>query len=279
MKRILSLFIINIFYFSPGNQDGKSPGEFVQMSPRTLQVPVLCYHNVLSSAKGHQPAYTISARVLEQHLQMLSDSGFHTILPNDLYEFFKSGKPLPSRPVMLTFDDAHEEHASIVAPLLLKFHFNAVFFVMTVVINKPRYLSSIQLKSLADSGHIIGCHTFDHPDIRKLNDKQWNNEVVNPKMSLEKIIKKPVEYFGYPYGAWNKTAIQQLKRNKFKAAFQLAGPVDESEPLYTIRRMLVAGTWSTEALYREIQAWKGDIFPCPISAGLKQISPVVAGLS
>ena len=36
---------------------------------------------------------------------MLADSGYHTILPDQLYDYLTKGTPLPSKPIMLTFDD------------------------------------------------------------------------------------------------------------------------------------------------------------------------------
>lgn len=64
--------------------------------------------------------------------------------------------------------------------------------------------------------------------------------------------RKPVEYFAYPYGVWNETAVSELKNRGIKAAFQLIGKKSQKEPLYTIKRLLVSGTWSGKELQKQM---------------------------
>ncbi|HWJ02359.1 MAG TPA: polysaccharide deacetylase family protein, partial [Verrucomicrobiae bacterium] len=77
---------------------------------------------------------------------------------------------------------------------------------------------------------------------------------VETKKKLEEITGKPVDYFAYPFGAWNKAAIPQLKKAGYKAAFQLTEKRDTTEPLYTIRRMLASGTYEAPALQKWMRA-------------------------
>ena len=50
--------------------------------------------------------------------------------------------------------------------------------------------------------------------------------------------KKP-QYFAYPYGLWNTTAIDSLKARGYKLAFILNTKKDESNPLFTVRRVTI----------------------------------------
>ena len=54
---------------------------------------------------------------------------------------------------MLTFDDTDEEQYSIGAAEMNKYDFKGVYFVMTISINRPRYMSNDQLKTLSENGH------------------------------------------------------------------------------------------------------------------------------
>lgn len=221
---------------------------------RQKQIPVLCYHHIKASIEGHTFAYTISTGQFRTHLKMLADSGFHTILPNQLYNYLTAGVSLPEKPIMITFDDTNEEHFSTAAPLLESFGFKGVFFIMTIPIGKQGYMTSRQIKQLADDGHAIENHSRDHPDMRKLPAADWNIQINQTKQELEQIIGKPVLYFAYPYGAWNESAIPELKKRDIRAAFQLSDRESINEPLYTIRRLMVPGNWSAIALYKQIQA-------------------------
>lgn len=217
------------------------------------QVPVLCYHKIKANTAGKSPDYTISLDTFRAHMKMLSDSGYHTILPEQLYEYQSKVVALPSKPIIISFDDAHEEHFSLVRPVLDSAGFKGVFFTMGVTIGKQHYLTAAQLKQLTDSGHAIGCHTWDHPDLRKLTGKDWDWQVSKPKHLLEQITGKPVLSFAYPFGAWDEAAIDELRKRGIQIAFQLSNKTSEKAPNYTVRRLMVAGNWSPATLYKRMQ--------------------------
>jgi len=238
------------------------------------QVPILCYHNIKDVQGKSSPDYTLTIALFDAQIKMLADSGYHSVLPDQLYDYLTKGTALPSKPIMLTFDDSHEEHYSVAAPELEKYGFKGVFFVMTIPIGKPRYMTADQIKSLSDRGHVVGCHTWDHQNVKKLAAgnpvvaklvntakfkdagaqvaEAWNLELTKPKAKLEAIVGKPVEYFAYPFGAWDYAATNELKKGGVKAAFQLGDKIGAQAPMYTIRRILSEGNWSPAALSRMI---------------------------
>lgn len=210
------------------------------------QIPILCYHRIQDNGK---PAdYTVTTQAFKQQLQLLADSGFHSVLPDQLYAYLTKGTPLPPKPFMLTFDDTRVEHFTIAAPEMEKHGFKGVFFVMTIPIGRPNYMSADQIRELSDRGHVIGSHTWDHHNVKHLKGEDWEKQIQVPKEKLEAITGRPVEYFAYPFGVWNDTAALEIKKHSFKAAFQLTQKRSEDEPLYTIRRTLVPGSWETSKL-------------------------------
>jgi peptidoglycan/xylan/chitin deacetylase (PgdA/CDA1 family) len=239
------------------------PGLFIIMSvllfhgkaiPQKLlnkQVPILCYHNI-SKNEYKEDLLWISEARLDEQLKTLHDSGYHTILPEDLYQYMVNNGSLPSKPIMLSFDDSHEAHFSIVANVLKKYNYKAVFFVMTVCMGKKGYLTASQVKDLSDNGHTIGGHTYDHPMLTTLHGKQWEQQIDKPKQALEKITGKPVDFFAYPYGAWNNSDIPELKKRGINAAFQLLGKQSASDPLFSIRRIMVSGKLTGNKLLQDI---------------------------
>jgi peptidoglycan/xylan/chitin deacetylase (PgdA/CDA1 family) len=183
---------------------------------------------------------------------MLSDNGYHTILPDQLYDYLTKGTPLPSNPVMLTFDDTELGQYADAYPELIKYHFKAVFFIMTVSLNRPHYMSKEQVKELSDAGNVIGSHTWDHHNVKKYQGKDWEIQIDRPTRLLESITGKTIHYFAYPFGLWNEQAIPELKKRSFIAAFQLITKRDPQEPLFTIRRMIVPGYWSLATLQKSM---------------------------
>jgi len=216
------------------------------------QIPVLCYHNVKKNPDKEDLLWISEARLNDQ-FKILYDSGYHTVLPDQLYQYLTAGTALPTEPILLSFDDTHEEHFSIVAPILARYGYKGVFFTMTVCIGKKNYMTASQIKALSDSGHAIGCHTWDHPNVTTVKGKEWERQIDEPKLLLEKITGRAVNHFAYPYGAWNDTAIIELKKRGIKAAFQLTNEQSEKEPLFTIRRLMVSGSWSGAELQRHMR--------------------------
>ena len=62
---------------------------------------------------------------------MLADSGYHTILPDQLYAYLNEGAKLPSKPIMLTFDDTVLDQFTVVNPTLKKYGYKAVVYIVT----------------------------------------------------------------------------------------------------------------------------------------------------
>ncbi|HEY0053804.1 MAG TPA: polysaccharide deacetylase family protein [Pedobacter sp.] len=223
------------------------------------QVPILCYHQVRdwkSSDSQTAKDYIIPVATFKAHMKMLADSGYHSVLPDQVYNYLAYGDPLPSKPIMLTFDDTDLDQFTVAAPEMKKYGFKAVYFIMTVSIGRmgrTKYMSSDQIKKLSDAGNVIGSHTYDHKNVKKYVAEDWVTQIEKPTKRLEEITGKKIEYFAYPFGLWNKEAIPQLKKRGFKAAFILATSRDENDPLYSIRRIIASGYWSAKSLNNSIK--------------------------
>ena len=136
-------------------------------------------------------SYSVTPAAFAEQMKALSDSGFHTILPDQLYEYLVNDGVLPPKPVMITFDDTDEEQYSIGAAEMNKYGFKGVYFIMTISINRPRYMSRMQIKNLSDSGHVIAGHTWDHHMVTKYTGADWDSQLVKPQVQLKAITGKP----------------------------------------------------------------------------------------
>ncbi|MBT2561096.1 polysaccharide deacetylase family protein [Pedobacter sp. ISL-68] len=224
------------------------------------QVPILCYHQV----RNWKPTdgkvgkdYIVEIQNFKDQMKMLADSGYHTILPDQLYAYLNTGAALPSKPIMLTFDDTDLDQFTIVRPTLDKLGYKAVYFIMTVSIGKKGkfvdYMSKEQIKQLADEGNVIGSHTYDHKNFKKYAGKDWEEQLDKPTKKLEEITGKKMTEFAYPFGLWNAEGIPELKKRGFRMAYQLSTKRDEKDPLFTIRRIIASGYWSPKTLSNSIK--------------------------
>ncbi len=221
------------------------------------EVPILCYHNIRefsSTASAVMKTNTVKPADFAAQMKTLADAGYHTILPEQLYNYLAFDGSLPEKPIMITFDDTRIDQFTIGATEMKKYGFKGVFFIMTVSINRPGYMSKEEIKSLSDDGHVVAAHTWDHHMVTKYSGDDWNTQLVKPKAKLEDIIGKPVTDFAYPFGLWNTAAIPELKKSGYKMAYILSTKRDSVDPLYTIRRIIISGTSSTQGMIKSIES-------------------------
>jgi len=219
------------------------------------QVPILCYHQIRDWTATDSKAskdYIIPVSTFKSHIKMLADSGYHSVLPDQVYNYLVYGDALPKKPVMLTFDDTDLNQYTFAVPELKKYGFKAVYFIMTVSLGRPKYMTKDQVKKISDDGNLIGSHTWDHHNVKKYQDNDWVIQLDKPTKTLETITGKSIKYFAYPFGLWNKEAIPELKKRGFKAAFILSTSRDETNPLFTIRRIIASGFWTAKTLHNSM---------------------------
>lgn len=222
--RLCLLLLIPLFIAASGTSPSPEPRRDNENFPG--QIPVLCYHQVRewkNSDSRLDREFIVPPSIFNGQVKALNDSGYHSISPDELLEHLTSGKQLPPKSFMITFDDANASQYDNALPLLEQFGFKATFFIMTVVLDHRNYLTREQVKELAARGHTIGAHTWDHTNVNKLDDADWDKQLKKPKEELEQISGKPVKYFAYPFGVWNSESISHLRDYQYSAAFRLSG--------------------------------------------------------
>jgi peptidoglycan/xylan/chitin deacetylase (PgdA/CDA1 family) len=229
------------------------------------QVPVLCYHHIKDGKPTND--YTVNAETFRQQMQILADSGYHSILPDQYYDYLVYGKPLPAKPFMITYDDTDLEQFTIGKTEMDKHGFKGVYFIMTISIGRPRYMNKEQIKQLSDEGNVVASHTWRHDrvdkylttphidrDTKKIVNNDWDLQLVETRKNLENIIGKDIQYFAYPFGVWKHDGIPEIQKRGIKMAFQLADKRDIDYPLYTVRRIIIAPTWTAPGLLRVMRS-------------------------
>ena len=104
----------------------------------------------------------------ESHLKYLKENGYHAITLDELLDFLTTGKPLPEKPVILTFDDGYADNYTNAFPLLQKYGMIGHFFIITDFVNEKRaeYMTWPQIEEMSAAGQRFGSHSRDHPDLK-----------------------------------------------------------------------------------------------------------------
>jgi len=221
-------------------------------------VPVLCWHQLREWRRtdgSYSRKFLICPpRNFRAQLDALAEDGWTTISPDRYLSHLTTGAVLPARPVMLSFDDSQGSQISEGLSQLRRREMTGTFFCMTVVLDKPNWMSRDDLRRLADAGMTVAAHSYDHKRADRYAGADWKLQFDGPRELLEKILRRPVEHFAYPYGAWAPNDFAHLRAAGYRTAFQLSDQkLDRAAPAYTLRRSLVDSTWTVEELLRQVR--------------------------
>lgn len=190
---------------------------YVKITP--ISVPILEYHN---SAYVKNWPWALNPGQFASEMAWLHSHHFHSVTLQQIYDAYRYGAKLPSRPVAITFDDGHVSNYTMSYPILKKYKFKATEFVVTAAIGKKGVLTKQDLLAMQDSGVFsIESHSVHHPYLAKVPEKKVISEVTKSKKTLSALLGRPVNFFCYPYGSYNAQVVQAVK----KAGYLLATTV------------------------------------------------------
>ncbi|MDR0326380.1 MAG: polysaccharide deacetylase family protein [Oscillospiraceae bacterium] len=240
---------------------------FAKEENRSVRLPVVMYHSIQKNKAKHGK-YTISPDELEQDLQWLKENGYQSVTADEIIAFAERGKPLKKKPILLTFDDGYYDNVHYADPLLKKYGFTAMVFVVGEFIKKSEkegcqnpnysYSSSETLRKLAEEGvWEIESHSFALHHSRKgregvkraqgESDEKYYALLRNDFAQIGELIQgvtgRAPRVFAYPLGAMSREAEEVLKEMGYKITLSCTlgvGEVRAGEPdlLYKMKRVL-----------------------------------------
>jgi peptidoglycan/xylan/chitin deacetylase (PgdA/CDA1 family) len=197
------------------------PDQVVPAGRAQVHVPILEYHYIrVNPDPRDRLGFNLSVTPPDFQAQMdwLKASGYHAIDLNQLRAYFQKQAPLPSRPVVLTFDDGYIDFFTTAFPVLLDHGFKAVSYVVPGFLDRPRYMTTDEVKAIDSAGVEVAAHTIHHVDLTKASVPQLTVEIQGSRSALEQIVAHPVLDFCYPSGMYNATVIAATEHAGFLSA-------------------------------------------------------------
>lgn len=186
-----------------------------------VRVPILEYHYIrVVTDPRDRLGFNLSVTPADFQAQMdwLQANGYHPVDLNDLRAYFKEQKPLPARPVVLTFDDGYTDFYTTAFPVLQSHGFKGVAYIVPGFLDHPRYMTSAQVVEIDRAGIEVAAHTMTHADLTKASAAGLASEIQGSKNALERMLGHPVLDFCYPSGMFNATVIAALQQFGFESA-------------------------------------------------------------
>lgn len=201
-------------------------------------VPILTYHSV----NYEDSLISVTPENFDRQLAYLKTKGYEVISLNELVEGIKSNKKFNRKTVVITFDDGRKDNYIYGLPVLKKYHFpTMIFLAANEVNNKPDFLTWDEVRVMMKHNVLFGAHTKNHAYLASMgSDVRLLDEIEGSKRMIEENINTSIEYFSYPYGAFNENVKRIVRESGFKGACTTnIGSGRFNEDIYAIKRIRV----------------------------------------
>lgn len=213
-------------------------------------VPVLMYHSI-SFEKNND--LRVPKEKFENQMKYLKENGFNTITISELYDVVNNRKPVPPKPIVITFDDGYVDNYTDAYPILMKYGFKGTVFVITDIIGKGGYINASQIQEMYDNGMDFESHTVYHEELDLLPYDKQLNTLKRSKEYLETALNKKVMSVAYPFGKYNSNTIKAAKEAGYMLAFTTQyGFSRKSNGMFTLTRVRINASDTTSSFAAKI---------------------------
>jgi peptidoglycan/xylan/chitin deacetylase (PgdA/CDA1 family) len=197
------------------------------------EVPVLMYHSIAAGATRKFRRFAVDPAEFAAQMEYLAAAGYRTVTAAELAGRWSCG-PVPSRVVVLTFDDAYTDFYSAALPVLREHGFRATLYVPTGYVGgttrfnvsvgeeNREVLSWQALADIAAEGIEVAAHSHSHPQLDRVPAAIVSDEVRRCRSLLEDKLGIAVDGFAYPFGFWNGAARQAVAAAGYRYACAVA---------------------------------------------------------
>lgn len=261
---------------------GSDSQESVQISSsdNRLFLPIIMYHSVLADDENCNE-YVTDADTLKADIQYLRDNGYTAVSLTQIIDYVYNGKPLPEKPVVLTFDDGCYNFLTVVMPILRENNFCATLSVVGSFAQKEKeqaqkqsslysYLTFEQIKEISKCGYVeIASHSYNMHSLGKrkgslkletesyeeYRSRFLSDVLVNNKLLSDNCSVTPVAYT-YPYGFVCEESLELVKACRFQVSLGVEERANyitsDPECLYCLNRYNRPHGISTEEFMEKV---------------------------
>lgn len=193
-------------------------------------VPMLMYHWVNPDLGDRLRLYGVTPYDFARQMDLLEVLGWRAAPLGALLDHVAGVTPLPSRSVILTFDDGYRDNVEYAGPVLEARGWRATIFhavgragdVNTWDLahgDPPRpLLSWDEMRALDGGVFSFESHSLTHPDLTAVDPARARAEIADSKKLLEDRLGRTMTVFSYPHGAFNLALEAEVRAAGYRAA-------------------------------------------------------------
>jgi peptidoglycan/xylan/chitin deacetylase (PgdA/CDA1 family) len=218
-------------------------------------VPILLYHRISSAPAGtRNRTLWVDPPRFRRQIDALARAGYHGVTLGQVWRHWHHGAKLPSKPIVISFDDGYASHYANAFPVLRRHRWPGVLNLQLDRIDVDDGLSRARVKTLLRAGWELGDHTATHPDLTTVGADALRAEVIDSKADLEALFGVPVDFFCYPYGRLDDDVVQAVRDAGFLAATTtVRGRASAADDPFRLDRIIASGNATAAELTRRVR--------------------------
>jgi len=230
---------------------------WAMQGPGKVVCPILLYHHISISSSQVASTYYVAPEDFEMQMKALSDWGYTSISITQLTEAILHGAPLPNHPVVITFDDGNLDVYTNAFPIMQKYGFSGVVYIVVNFIYADGYMGVDQIQEMVAAGWEVGSHSMTHAHLSDAHER-LNFEIYQSRIELQGALGLTVRSFAYPYGEMDAT-VTQVQSYGYTSAVGLGTLWNQSvNNLYYLSRRPVIG-WVDLGTFASYLPWSGPV--------------------
>ena len=233
-------------------------------------IPVLCYHHINPSEHLKDNYLNTAPSDFKEHIQFLKESGYVSMISKEIPALTSGELDMPAgkKPVLITFDDGYKSVYDHAYPVLKKYGYRGIVFLITDKIENDctrMYMNKKQINELIQEGWEIGSHTVTHPKLNAISMENMSYQITGSKHALEKMFGIQVVSSAYPYGIINRKILDYVRENYSFAFTTIQGNNYNFNDLFLMERYLILKTDTLSTFKRNVVSKK---LACDINSEL-----------
>ncbi len=194
-------------------------------------ITIFMYHQVAELPREADPRrQAVPPAQFERQMRYLASHGYSCLGLPEVVERLRSGRPVPARSFVLTFDDGYQNFSTSACPILEQYGFTATVFLVAGRMGAKSdwwgqdgassglLLTWDEARDLARRGYTLGSHSFSHRFLNRMDERSAFDEIERSRALLKDRLDVQVDFFSYPFSQTNSRVAELVAAAGYKAA-------------------------------------------------------------
>ena len=230
-----------------------------------LRIPILMYHRIAPDGPPSRRRWRVTPEAFDAQMRTLGRLGYQSITLAEWQRAVDTHRPIPDRPVILTFDDGYVDLAEYAWPILRQHGLRALTLVVTGSVGRwntwdpggdaEPLLDWPELRRLRDEGMEFGAHSVSHRRMTSLSPADSFAEALHSRRRLQEELDIAADTFAYPFG--NEDPVQRYLLGAAGFQFGLSvrsGAAARNAPWLSLPRIEVSGEDDLESFEAKLES-------------------------